>query len=177
MVTSRSKRWNGSVDALPVEFLNGVLAKMVDYGDRVQFSLISAGPQPTYQVMNSFGKAMAFDRNHHLMQELTQDFIGMNAGSPLTIDQIRLAISGVSIGGRTTATRARSTGTARAATGTRTTAAKLDDQFASARYEYFKVNREMLPAGISKHSSEIAALMKQGKTVEAAFDEISTKYF
>ena len=59
----------------------------------------------------------------------------------------------------------------------RTSAAKLDELFAAQRYEYFKNNRQTLLPTISKHSDEIAELMKQGKSVEEAYGEVIKKYF
>jgi hypothetical protein len=176
LVTSRGKRWNGNVDSLPVEYLKGVMAKMEDYGDRVQFSLISGGPQPSYQITNEQDKKMAFDRNHHLLQPQEDEFTGVNATAVLTLEQIR---AGIALGGLSSGRAKTTRGTAvRASTGaTRTTAAKLEDQFASQRYEYFKNNRATLPAAISQYSDEITALMKQGMPVEAAFDEVLKKHF
>ena len=177
MVSTRSKRWNGSVDTLPVDYLKGVLERMLDYGDRVRFSLTSGGPQPSYQVVNTQEKTMIFDRNHHLLQAQSEDFVGANATNALTLTQIEAAINGTRTIGSGTRARsasvARSTGSGGA---TRSTAAKVQELFAAERYEYFKANREFLPASISKHSNEITALMKSGKTVAEAFDEVANKY-
>jgi hypothetical protein len=172
--TRGGKRWNGSTDTLPATFLTGVLAKMADYGDSVQFSLISGGSEPAYQVTNAFGKAMAFDRNHHIMQAEAEDYVGLNASTVLSIDQIKAAIAGISISGKGAR---KGPAVKRAAGVPRTTAAMIEEQHSAQRYAYFKENRDMLPAGISKYSNEIADLMKKGKTVEQAFDEIGAKYF
>jgi hypothetical protein len=59
----------------------------------------------------------------------------------------------------------------------RTNAARLEEQFAAQRYEYFKNNRGSLPAAITKHTDEIAALMRLGKSAEEAFAEAVKKYF
>ena len=150
------------------------MAKMADYGDRVQFSLISGGPEPSYQVTNELGKAMAFDRNHHLLRPEGEEFVGVNASTVFTLDQVKAAVAGV----RTSSSASRAPRVARAGTGgTRTSAAKLDEQFATQRYEYFRSNRQALPPRISDHSDEITELMKQGKTVEDAFGEVVKKYF
>lgn len=147
---------------------------MADYGDRVQFSLISGGPEPSYQVVNELGKSMAFDRNHHLFRVEGEEFVGVNATAIFTLDQVKAAIAGV----RTVSASSRAPRVARAGTGgTRTSAAKLDEQFATQRYEYFRNNRQALPPKISEHSDEITALMKQGKSVEDAFGEVVKKYF
>lgn len=151
------------------------MAKMVDYGDRVQFSLVSPGPQPSYQVINTLGKKMAFDRNHHLLSSQGEEFIGANASPVFTLDQVKANIAGVKINSGTGTRTAR---VVRAGSGgSRTTAAKLNDQFAAQRYEYFRNNRQTLPPAISEHSGEITELMKQGKSVEDAFGEVVKKYF
>jgi hypothetical protein len=174
LVTTRGKRWNGNFDSLPAEFLKGVMEKMAEYGDRVQFSLVSAGPHPSYQVMNTLEKKMAFDRNHHLLRPQEDEFTGVNASRFFTLDQVKSGIAGVGIG---SGTGSRASRVVRAPGGTRTTAAKLHDQFAAQRYEYFRNNRQTLPASISEYSDEITDLMKQGKSVEDAFGEVVKKYF
>jgi len=35
LATTKGKRWNGNTDALPAAYLKEVMAKMIDYGDRV----------------------------------------------------------------------------------------------------------------------------------------------
>ncbi len=174
MVTTRSKRWNGNFDLLPVDYLKGVMAKMADYGDRVQFSLVHGGPEPSYQVMNALGKCLAFDKNHHLLRLEGEEFVGANASAVFTLEQIKAAIAGA----RVASSVSRATRVARAGSSTtRTSASKLDEQFAAQRYEYFRNNRQALPANISEHSAEITALMKQGKSVEDAFGEVVKKYY
>ena len=176
-LATRSKRWNGNVDSLSVEFLKDVMAKMADYGDHVQFSLVTGGPTPSYQVTNALGKTMAFDGNHHLLKPEGHEFAGANATSTYTMEQVKAALSGIGLGGRST-TASRSPRVVRASgTGTRTSAAKLEEQFAAQRYEYYRNNRQMLPATISQHTEEITQLMKQGKSVEDAFGEVLKKYF
>lgn len=151
---------------------------MADYGDRVQFSLVSGGPLPSYQVLNTLGKMIAFDKNHHLLRPQADEFVGANVSGVATLDQLNRAISGVgtrsSTGSRTTRV-ARTTGASGGRT--RTTAASLNDQFDTQRYEYFKNNRQTLPPEISEHSDEISELMKKGKPVEEAFSEVIKKYF
>lgn len=152
------------------------MAKMADYGDRVQFSLVSGGPQPSYQVLNTLGKKMAFDRNHHLLRAQEEEFAGANGSVVLTIEQVKRAISGIGMGTTATGSRTSRGVTRSTGTGSRTTVAKMNDQFAAQRYEYFRNNRDSLPPTISEYSSEITDLMKQGKSVEEAFDEVISKY-
>jgi hypothetical protein len=174
LVTTRSKRWNGNFDSLPADYLKGVMEKMQDYGDRVQFSLMSGGPQPSYQLENAAGKKMAFDRNHHLLNPQDDEFVGVNASAVFTLDQIKAAIAGVRPGA---APAARAPRAAAGSGSTRTTAAQLNEQFAAQRYEYFRNHRTTLPTAISAHSDEITELMKNGKPVEEAFNEVVKKYF
>jgi hypothetical protein len=176
-LATRSKRWNGNVDSLSAEFLKGVMEKMADYGERVQFSLVTGGPEPSYQVTNTLGKSMAFDRNHHLMRPEGHEFVGANATNAFTIEQVKAAITGFGLGSRTSASRAPRVVRAGSGTGTRTSAAKLEEQFAAQRYEYYRNNRHALPQAISQHTEEITQLMKQGKSAEEAFGEVVKKYF
>lgn len=150
------------------------MQKMTDYGDRVQLSLISGGPQPSYQVINNLGKTMAFDKNHHLLHPQEDEFTGANATPIYSMEQIKSAISGLGFGtgSGSKARVARSTGG-----GTRVSAAKLHDQFAAQRYEYFKNHRQTLPPTITEHTEEITELMKKGTSVEEAFDTVVKKYY
>lgn len=151
------------------------MEKMVDYGDRVQFSLVTPGAEPSYQILNTLGKTMAFDRNHHLLRPQGDEFAGVNASAVFTLDQVKAAISGITASSRPAS---RSTRVVRTAGGsTRTSAAKLEEQFAAQRYEYFKNNRQSLPPTISEHTEEITELMKKGKSAEEAFNEVVKKYF
>jgi hypothetical protein len=160
---------------LPVDYLKAVIEKMTDYGDRVQFSLASPGSPPVYRVLNPQDKAMAFDKNHHLLQPQEDAFEGANGSAILTIDQVKAVLAS---GGKRPAAGSRAKSTPRAGTGApRVTAAKLEEQFATQRYEYFKNNRATLPATITQHTDEVTDLMKSGKSVEEAFDEVVKKYF
>lgn len=170
----KPKRWSGNVDTLPVEYLNNVLAKMQDYGERVQFSL-SSGPLPSYQIINSFEKKMAFDRDHQLTRPQEGDFEGANATQVFSPDQIKALISGVRLNEGKKSKTVRVVRTTNA--GTRITVTKLDEQFASQRYEYFRNNRHALPSTIADYSDEITDLMKQGKSVEAAFKEVIERHY
>lgn len=153
------------------------MEKMTSYGDRVQFSLVTGGSEPSYQLTNNLGKTMAFDRNHHLLRPEGHEFVGANATSAFTIDQVKSAISGIGLAQRTTSSRTARVVRAGSGGGTRTSAAKLEEQFAAQRYEYYRNNRQSLPPTISEHTEEITALMKQGKSAEEAFGEVLKKYF
>lgn len=173
MASKRIKRWDGKVDNLPADYLKGVQEKMNSYGDRVQFSRCS-GPLPNYQVINPADKKMAFDGGHHVMRAQEDDFSGANGTSVFSMDQVNAMINGV----RMVEGKAKSVRVVRpGSTGTRTTVRQVEDQFAAARYEYFRTHRATLPPTISEHSDEIATLMKQGKPVEEAFNAIIEKYY
>jgi len=151
------------------------MEKMTSYGDRVQFSLISSGPEPSYQIINTLGKTMAFDRNHHLLRPENDEFVGANATRIFTMDQVKAGISGIGASSRPASRSAR---VVRSGSATpRTTAARLEEQFAAQRYEYFRTHRQSLPPAITEHTEEITQLMKQGKSVEDAFNEVVSKYF
>jgi hypothetical protein len=172
---TRTKRWSGDIAALPADYMNHVLEKMGAYGDRVQFSLVSGGAEPSYQVINNMGKAMAFDREHHLLQAQEDLFSAANATAVLTQDQIIALRSGYGAGSRATSKTGR---VVKAASGpTKTAAARLDEQVAAARYAYFKANRASLPPRIAEYSGEIDQMLKKGKPVEEAFGEVVKKYF
>lgn len=152
------------------------MAKMMEYGDRVQFSLISAGPRPNYEVINTFDKKIAFDKNHHLLAPGEGEFTGANVSALLTLEQIKERLAGRPIRSSASKRVAGADKPAGSAPG-RTSAAKLAEQVAAERYEYFKSNRQMLPARIADYSNEIAELMGKGKPVEEAFNEVLRKHF
>lgn len=155
--------------------MTNVLEKMAAYGDRVQFSLVSGGAEPSYQVLNTMGKAMAFDRGHHLLQAQEDLFAAANATAVLSLEQINALRSGYGANARVASKAGR---VVKAASGpTKTAAAKLDEQVAAARYAHFKANRASLPPRIAEYSGEIDQMLKKGRPVEEAFDEIIKKYF
>ncbi len=160
------------MDTLTVEYLNGVVAQMMSYGERVQFSLIS-GEKPNYQVINTFDKKMAFNGNHHLTHPEEDEFTGSNATSVLTLEQIKAAIAGVGIK-KTVSPRTARVGVRSASS---TPAAKVGDLIDVQKYEYFKNNIQKLPEGIRTYSQEISKLMKSGMSAEAAFGQIVQEYF
>lgn len=175
MSTTRTKRWSGDIAALSADYMSNVLEKMAAYGERVQFSLVSGGAEPSYQVINNMGKSMAFDRDHHLLQAQEDLFAAANATAVFTVEQINAARSGYGASGRAASKTGR---VVKSSSGpTKTAAARMDEQVAAARYAYFKANRASLPARIAEYSGEIDQLLKKGKPVEEAFDEVVKKYF
>lgn len=145
--------------------------QMTSYGERVQFGLTGIGERPHYQVINTFDKKMAFDGNNHLMHPQEDEFVGANASSIFTLEQIQAAIAGVGI--------KKAGGTRMTRVGTRSSpaAVKAGDLIDVQKYEYFKNNAQKLPEGIRAYSQQISNLMKNGMSAEAAFGEIVQQYF
>lgn len=168
--TTRNKRWNGKIDTLKPDYLAGVIGQMEAYGDRVQFSLLSPGQRPNYQVINTAGKKMAFDSNNHLLHPQEHEFVSPNATGVFTLDQIKTAMAG---GGRSsTPVRATRSSVGSSSGAPRTAAARARDQIDIEKYEYFKANRQALPEGINEYSNQITDLMKKGMQAKDAFDEV-----
>lgn len=144
---------------------------MSTYGDRVQFALTGTGQRPNYQIINAAGKKIAFDNNNHLLHPKADEFIDNNATRVFTLDQLKTAMA--SDGIKT------SSGTRVGIGGGRRTAAAVNamNQVDSAKYEYFKNNRQALPPGIGEHSEEVTTLMKQGMSAEDAFGEVVKRHF
>ncbi|MEB0012250.1 hypothetical protein QN379_10445 [Glaciimonas sp. Gout2] len=172
MKTTRSKRWDGTINTLSVDYLNDVVGQMVAYGDRVQFGLTGTGQRPYYQVINSSDKKMAFNSTNHLMHPIGEEFDGSNGSMVYTLDQIKNAMAGVGTRATAvTATRSRSVG------GTRAPTVKIQDIIDSQKYDYFKAHRDLLPPTIGEYSIEITDLMKLGQSAEEAFDAVIKLHF
>ena len=172
LTTTRTKRWNGNIDTLKADYLKDVMTQMDAYGDRVQLALSGPGQKPYYQVINTAGKKMAFDSNHHLLTQEEDAFTPGNVTSVFTLEQVKTIAAGgsVRIAGSSRIARA-GTGVARS---TRNTAAvvKAKDLIDTDKYNYFKNNRETLPPTIGDHALQITELMKDGKSAEEAFNEV-----
>ena len=177
MATSRSKRWSGKKETLTTVFLKDVMQQMVTYGDRVQFGQTAIDLRPTYRVINSSDKKMAFDGNNHLLHPKDDEFSDAALSGIYTLEQIRAAI--VAGGFRsTTGTRVTrtSTGTVRATRGS-TLKSKAADLLNEEKYQYFKANASTMPEDIRTYSDEISGLMKAGMTAEQAFNDVIKRYF
>jgi hypothetical protein len=176
-----TKRWHGNVEAIKAEYLNGVVAQMTAYGDRVHFSMFGSVQKPHYEVINSFDKKMAFDGNHHLHRPEENEFGPGNVTAIFTMEQIKRIIATGGSGARSSIPRAARAASARSggAGGARpvTAAARAREAVDGEKYVYFKANREMLPEGINQYSDEISALMLKGMSAEQAFGEVIDKHF
>ena len=175
MTTTRTKRWNGHIETLNADYLKEVIVQMEAYGDRVQFALSGPGQRPNYQVINTAGKKMAFDSNHHLLSGADEIFTPGNMTGVHTADQIKTIAAGGAV--RTSSGRVTRAGTG--AVRTRRTAASVQaqDLIDVEKYNYFKNNRGTLPASIGEHSAQITALMKAGKSAEDAFNEVVSQHY
>lgn len=177
LTIKRSKRWNGEIDTLTPDYLNQVMGQMNAYGDRVQFSLVR-GPQPNYQVINTFEKKMAFDANHHLLHPSEEDFSETNVTKIFSMDQVRAWIANAGVRKQAAERpRVRSVRSSSSAARPVTAAQKLEESLDALKYAYFKEHSASLPEGIKAHSQEITQLMKKGMTAEAAFAQVVDQYF
>ena len=119
---------------------------------------------------------MAFDSKSLLLKPNENGDVSDNLSAIFTLEQIKAAKSG----GRTPGTCSRSAVSSGGVRGSASRAARpapVVDTIDADKYKYFKENRDFLPEGIQKYSSEISALMKEGKSAEAAFDAIVKQYF
>lgn len=174
MTTTKSKRWNGKIETLKAAYLKDVIQQMETYGDRIQFALSGTAQGPNYQVINTAGKKMAFDSNHHILHPQDNEFSSTNATGVLTLDQIKILVTGGSVrSGTTTRTSRVGSGTTR----NTSAAVKAKDLIDAEKYAYFKNNRQSLPAGIQAHSDEITEMMKKGMSAEEAFGDVVKRHF
>jgi hypothetical protein len=176
LTTTRTKRWNGHIETLKADYLKEVIAQMDAYGDRVQLALSGPGQRPNYQVINPSGKKMAFDSNHHLLSGSEEVFTPGNVTDVFTLEQVKTIAGGGGV--RTASGRVARAGTG-VARSTRNTAAvvKAKDLIDTDKYNYFKNNRETLPATIGEHALQITELMKDGKSAEEAFNEVLKQHY
>jgi hypothetical protein len=178
--SSKTKRWHGNVESIKAEYLNGVIAQMTAYGDRVHFSMFGSVQKPHYEVINSFDKKMAFDGNHHLHTAEDDEFGPGNVTPIFTLEQIKRLIATGGSGVRSSIPRAARAASARSSAGgarPATAAARAREAVDGEKYAYFKANRQMLPEGINQYSDEISTLMLKGLSAEQAFGEVIEKHF
>lgn len=153
------------------------MERMESYGDRVQFELPGHGKQPIYQVISGSDRKMGFDGKHLLLRPGESGNVAESLSPVFTLEAVRAAASGR----RSTrsATTARSS-TGRSITTTRRTAAApaaAVDTVEQEKYAYFRAHRDELPEDISKHATEISALMRAGKSAEEAFSHVVAQHY
>lgn len=176
MSTSRTKRWNGTLESLSADYLKGVMERMESYGDRVQFELPGHSKHPIYQVISTSNRKMGFDGKHLLLRLNESGDVADSLSAVFPLDAVRNAIAGK-----------RSTRSSRAASGTsssgngaarrRAAPVAVPDTVEQEKYAYFKAHRNELPEGIAQYAGEISTLMRAGKSAEEAFREIIQQHY
>jgi hypothetical protein len=176
LTTTRTKRWNGQVETLKAVYLKEIIKQMDAYGDRMQFALSGPGGVPNYQVINTSGKKMAFDSNHHLLSQAEEVFTAGNVTEVFTLEQIKTMAAGGAV--RVAGSRVvRPAGSITRSTRNTAAVVKAKDLIDTDKYTYFKNNRDMLPADIGDHSVQITDLMQNGKSAEEAFSEVLKQHY
>ena len=176
MSTSRTKRWNGTLESLSADYLKAVMERMESYGDQVQFEFPGHGKHPIYQIIRGERK-MGFDGKHLLLRLNESGNVSDNLSSVFSLEDMREAIAG------RRSPRSRSTSaTSRSGTGNRVVrraaaAAPADETIEHQKYAYYREHRDRLPEGIARHAEEISSLMRAGKSAEAAFQQIVEQYY
>lgn len=151
MTTRRSKRWDGTLTSLAVDYLKEVVEKMDAYGKTVQFEFPGHAKTPIYQVINHRGFKMGFD-GKHLLQAKFSGKVMVAPAAPIT--------------------------RARKSAGARVQKAQIAlEQIERDKYNYFRENRDWLPDDIQYYADDISAMMRSGKSAEAAFEYILNEYY
>lgn len=173
--TTRTKRWNGTLESLAADYLKDVLERMESYGDRVQFEFPGHSKYPIYQVIGRSERKMGFDGKHLLLRLNESGNVADSLSPIFSIDGVRDAVAGK---------RTRSAGPSRSAASsngvTRRRApaqAAVVDTVEQDKYAYYRAHRDELPEDISQYASEISRLMRSGKTAEEAFNEVIAQYY
>ncbi|NYT22993.1 hypothetical protein H0A73_05220 [Alcaligenaceae bacterium] len=175
MSTSRTKRWNGTLESLSADFLKGVAAHMESYGDRVQFEFPGHGKYPIYQIIGRSERKMGFDGKHLLLRLNDTGNVAESLSSEFSIDAVRNAINGRRATRSGTVSRTANGG---GAARVRAAAPKAaPDTVERDKYAYFREHRDTLPEGITQYADEISQLMRVGKTAEEAFRQIVEQHF
>jgi hypothetical protein len=177
LTTSRTKRWNGTLESLSPDYLKGVAERMESYGDRVQFELPGHAKQPIYQVINPSDRRMGFD-GRHLLLRLNESGNVADSLSPIfTLDAVRAAIAGRRTARSPAATRSGGPGRGSAAARRAAAPAVATDTVEKEKYAYYREHRDALPEDIARYASEISALMRTGKSAEEAFHQVIAEYY
>lgn len=171
MTTRRSKRWNGDLSSLSIDYLKEVAEKIQTYGISVQFEFPGHGKMPIYQIITQSGRKMGFDGKHLLHSLNENGNISDALSAEFSLEEVQQSMTAPP----PKTTRARKSSSAGAV---RKTAASLAaEQIEIDKYNYFRQNREQLPTGIQKHADDISVLMAKGMSAEEAFTTIIDKHF
>lgn len=170
MATRRSKRWDGNLSSLSVDYLNEVTEKIKAYGVAVQFALPGHAKTPIYQIINKSGLKMGFN-GKHLLQSLNENGnISDHLSAEFSLEQVQQSMFDPPA--KTTRSRTSSTSGVR-----KTASAVAAEQVEIDKYNYFRANREHLPADIQKHADAISVLMQKGMSAADAFDTIVEQHY
>lgn len=176
MSTTRTKRWNGTLESLSGDYLKAVAERMESYGDRVQFELPGHGKHPIYQVIGRSDRKMGFDGKHLLLRLNESGNVAETLSPIFTLEAVRAAIAGRRAT-RSAGVRAAS-GNGSAPVRRRAAApAAVVDTVEQDKYAYYRANRDSLPEDISQHASEISALMRAGRSAEEAFQDVVSRHY
>lgn len=171
MTTRRSKRWNGDLSSLSVSYLKEVAEKIQTYGLSVQFEFPGHGKTPIYQIINQSGRKMGFDGKHLLHSLNENGNISDSLSAEFSLEEVQQSITAPP----PKITRARKNSSGGAVR--KTASAMAAEQIEIDKYNYFRANREQLPAGIQKYADDISTLMSKGMSADEAFTTIIDKYF
>ena len=167
MTTRRAKRWNGELASLSDEYLKSILEKMQTYGENLQIEFPGHAKTPIYQVINHRGYKMGFDGKHLLLNLNENGNVSDQLSEVFNLEQVQHCLLAPPVAPRR----------ARKGTAKRTLKQDQLEQLEVAKYQYFKANREWLPADIQHYSEEISQSMQQGASAEQAFAAILDQYY
>lgn len=173
MSTSRTKRWNGTLESLSADFLKGVIERMESYGDRVQFELPGHGKHPIYQVISRTERKMGFDGKHLLLRLNESGDVSDTLSAIFTLDAVQAAVAGK----RAPRSAAKTTRSSSGNGVVRRRVAAVADTVEQDKYAYFRAHRDELPEDVVQYASEISMLMRAGKSAEDAFKQIIEQHY
>ncbi|WP_269901316.1 hypothetical protein [Paenalcaligenes faecalis] len=167
MTTRRSKRWDGNLTSLSVDYLKEVVEKMQAYGKTVQFEFPGHAKMPIYQVINQRGFKMGFDGKHLLHSLNENGNISDDLSAEFTLEQVQEAMKNPPAA----APRARKS------SGAGARRAAVPDTVEVDKYNYFRENRDWLPDDIQYYADDISAMMRSGMSAEQAFASIVEEHY
>lgn len=170
MATRRTKRWDGNLSSLSVDYLNEVTEKIQAYGAGVQFEFPGHAKMPNYQIINKRGLKMGFNGKHLLLSLNENGNISDHLSAEFSLEQVQKSM--LAPPPKTTRARTSSTSGVR-----KTASAVAAEQIEVQKYNYFRENRSQLPEGIQQHADAISVLMQKGLSAEDAFKMIVEQYY